>query len=105
MRSHEYIGSSPWAEDCAQVGSEGYHKRALAECRAFIRQIRRVLGPEPENCQLLIQDNPHDFGTYLSVDLAIDGEDGMQYFLDAEGHEGLEEWDDEARDELGLSPA
>ncbi|MDD2609491.1 MAG: hypothetical protein PHX60_07290 [Giesbergeria sp.] len=35
------IGPSPWGEECAQIGEDGYNARARAECRAFIGQILR----------------------------------------------------------------
>jgi len=63
-----YIGESPWGETCAQLGSDDYHEQASAECRRFIEQIRRHYGKEPEGARLFIKRNPHDFGTYLSVE-------------------------------------
>ncbi len=37
------------------------------ECRAYINQLRRVFGPEPDGASLSVKSNPHDFGSYLSV--------------------------------------
>jgi len=67
MRDSLSIGSSPANEDCAQVGSDDYNKRARAETRAFVHQLRRVFGTEPEGARLKVKPNQHDFGTYLEV--------------------------------------
>jgi hypothetical protein len=67
MRDFIDVGSSPPGETCAQVGSDGYHDLARKECRAYIAQLRRVFGSEPEGAGLTVKSNPHDFGTYLSV--------------------------------------
>jgi hypothetical protein len=37
------------------------------ECRAFIEQLRRQFGQEPEGAQLSVKSNPHDFGPYYEV--------------------------------------
>ena len=63
-----YIGESPWDETCAQVGSDMYRVNAGKECRRFIEQIRKHYGPEPTGARLFIKSNPHDFGSYLSVE-------------------------------------
>ena len=39
MRDYIEIGSTPHDEDCAQVGSENYAKRAKYECEMFAKQI------------------------------------------------------------------
>ena len=61
------IGAAPWSEPCAQVGQADYREQAGKECRAFIRQIRRVIGPEPPGATLIIKSFPHDFGSYFEV--------------------------------------
>ncbi|HYE17366.1 MAG TPA: hypothetical protein VEA69_02920 [Tepidisphaeraceae bacterium] len=99
------IGSSPPAEDCAQVGSEDYVVRARRECRAYIGQLRRALRPEPDGVRLAIQSNPHDFGTYLSVVCHYDPgvAAAIDYAFRCES-DGPQEWDDAARAELNLNP-
>lgn len=95
------IGSSPPGESCAQVGSNDYAKRACRECRAYINQLRRALGPEPSGAELGIRSNPHDFGTYYSVVCYYDpaNNQAVEYAFKCES-KGPEEWDDEARREL-----
>ena len=63
-----YIGESPWDETCAQVGTDMYRVNAGKECRRFIEQIRNHYGSEPQGARLYIKSNPHDFGSYLSVE-------------------------------------
>jgi hypothetical protein len=103
MRARLYIGSSPYGEDCAQVGSDDYYTRARRECRAFIAQLIRMHGEPPTGCRLTVGSNPHDFGTYYSVDAVFDdaNDAACAYAYRCEG-EGPELWDDAAREELGM---
>ena len=99
-----YIGESPWDETCAAVGSDMYPVNARKECQRFIEQIRRHYGSEPEGARLYIKSNPHDFGSYLSVecdftwdpsDLSVDWTPSQVYAFDIEGDElrVLQKWD------------
>jgi hypothetical protein len=105
MRDHLTIGPTPSGEDCAQVGSPDYAKQARKECTAFINQLRRKFGPEPDGADLRIKSNPHDFGSYYDVACYYDTDDeaAVAYALKCEG-ETPEEWDDEARKELNGEP-
>ena len=68
IRDSLYIGESPWEETCAQVGSDMYLVNARKECQRFIDQIRRHYGDEPVGARLYTKSNPHDFGSYMSVE-------------------------------------
>jgi len=68
IRDSLYIGESPWDETCAAVGSDMYPVNARNECQRFINQIRNHYGSEPQGARLYIKSNPHDFGSYLSVE-------------------------------------
>lgn len=68
IRDSLYIGESPWDETCAQVGSDMYRVNAGKECRRFIEQIRKHYGSEPAGALLHTKSNPHDFGSYLTVE-------------------------------------
>ena len=98
------IGPTPSDETCAQVGSNRYSKVYRAECRAFINQIRRVCGPEPEGAALVITSNPHDFGTYHDVAVKYDcaSEEGLAYALKVESTP-IHWWDNMAYDELAAA--
>ena len=106
MKERLDIGSAPYGEDCAQVGSDDYHARAKRECRAYIAQLIRMLGEPPDGCSLVVRSQPHDFGSYLSVEAVFrdDNEHAAEYAYRCEG-EGPELWDDEARRELSLQEA
>lgn len=101
MRDYITIGSTPCDEPCAQVGSADYHARARREMRAFIGQLRRVFGPEPEGAHLAVKSFPHDFGTYHEVVCYFDTDhpDSAKYALKIEA-ETPWEWDDQARREV-----
>jgi hypothetical protein len=103
MRDYLNIGSSPASEDCAQVGSDGYHKKAKKECGVFIGQIRRELGPEPPGASLSIKSFPHDFGNYMEVVCYFDDESeaAREYAFKCEA-ECPDMWDEEAKKELGM---
>ena len=101
MRDYLSIGSTPSDESCAQVGSDRYSRASRYECRAFVNQLRRVFGEEPDGAYIKVKSFPHDFGTYKEV--VVEYEEGnpeaLEYALKIEGDTPLE-WDDEARREL-----
>jgi hypothetical protein len=96
-------GTTPPMEECAQVGSReyDYYDRARKECRAYINQLRRVVGAEPEGARFSIKSHPHDFGNYLTVVVYFDSDNeaARQYAIRCD--EGTpKEWDDAAKQEL-----
>jgi pyruvate dehydrogenase complex dehydrogenase (E1) component len=103
MFDHVSIGPSPTNEQCAQVGEDDYHERSVKECRAYVRQLRRALGEEPEGASLAVKSNSHDFGVYREVVCyyADNCHEAVDYAFRAE-EQAPAEWDDEARAELGL---
>lgn len=97
-----YIGETPCNEPCQQVGTDHYDAiMAKAECRAFINQLRRQLGTEPDGAQFKIKSEPHDAGNYLSVVCQFNPniEEAAEYAYRAE-EECPENWDKEALQEL-----
>lgn len=95
------IGATPAEEECAQVGTPGYYERALKECRVFINQIRRVVGPEPDGARLGTKVFDHDFGSYREVVCYYDdnNEEAVNYAFQCEGSGPLT-WDEQAKEEL-----
>lgn len=102
MKDEMCIGPAPCDEECAQLGSDDYVARANVEMRAFIHQLRRVHGKEPEGARLHVVWTPHDFGTYGSISCTFDDTKvgACDYALRCEG-EMPERWDEEAHNELG----
>lgn len=99
------LGPTPAAESCAQVGAEDYHKQSKAEIAAYIGQLNRVFGDKmPPGCRFSGKAFPHDFGTYHEVVVWFDpdSEDESNFAYSCENNMP-QEWDAEARKELGLS--
>lgn len=101
MRDYISIGSTPTGEDCAQVGSADYYEQTRKEQRAFINQLKRVLGEPPCGAHLASKTFDHDFGTYHEVVCYFDegNEEARDYAFKLEG-EAPEYWDELARKEL-----
>lgn len=95
------IGPCPPNEDCAQVGSADYYKRAQIECKAYRKQLIEEVGEPPEGCRLIIKGFEHEFGTYYEVIAKFeeDNEEAVDYALKCESS-GPEKWNEKARREL-----
>ena len=102
MKDSLSLAPTPVGEDCAQLGSADYFERARKECRAFVNQLVREFGEPPMGTRFKIARNPHDFGTYLEVEIEYDPdrEDSAEYAYRVEA-ELPEFWDEEAKLELG----
>ncbi len=89
------IGATPCEEECAQVGSPDYARRAREECKRFAEAIRQKLGTEPEGAQLAVKRFPHDFGTYYELVCRYDPEspEAVAYAFACESH-SPERWND-----------
>lgn len=103
MRDFLDLSPTPIDEPCAQVNRDSdYMPRMRAECRAFVNQLGRTF-PDAlaAGVGFRIKSNPHDFGSYLSVEAVFDDEDESQteWAYTIEG-ELPSLWDDEARTEL-----
>ena len=93
MRDYLTIGSTPPEEDCAQVGSEDYMKRALAEVKRYRELILKTCGEPPTGTRLKAMTFPHDFGHYVELVVEYDDADpkGFEYALHVESH-GPSNW-------------
>jgi len=98
--------TTPYLEECAQVGSReyDYHDRARREARAYIAQLRRTFGDEPDGARFSVKGHEHDFGTYLTVVCSYDPTipASLNYAFRCES-DAPEFWDEAARRELNLS--
>lgn len=95
------LSPTPVGEECAQLGAPDYHSRARKECRAFINQLIREFGEPPASAGFRISQNPHDFGTYLDVEIRFRDEDeeAVEYAYNLESNLP-EHWDEEALKEI-----
>lgn len=90
-----HIGSSPYDEECAQVGSPDFHWRSKVELQAFKEQLERLF-PAPEGAHYGIAWSNHDYGRYGEV-VAVynpESEEHTNWAFLAE--DGCATWDDQA---------
>jgi hypothetical protein len=105
MKDYLDLDTVPVDESCAAVGQPDYQKRARLEARAFIAQLERTF-PDAvaAGVYFKVKSNPHDFGSYLSVQVVFDDEDEAQtewaYTIESELPNT---WDDDARNELAAN--
>jgi len=97
MRDYINIGSSPYGEDCCQVGSPNYGQNARKECMRYIENIIKVCGEPPIGASLVVKGFPHDFGTYYEVVCYYDDamHESVDYAFHVEGN-SPERWDEPA---------
>ena len=43
MREYLELRPTPRSEDCAQLGTNGFHERARREAAVYVRQLNRVI--------------------------------------------------------------
>lgn len=62
------IGTTPYEEECAQVGELDYYEKVNEESIRYIALLREIFGDETEHdCLYVRKSFPHDFGTYYEV--------------------------------------
>lgn len=74
MKDFINIGSTPFEEDCAQVGSDNYEQVSRIECNRY-RDLLKELYPAGN---FKVKSFPHDFGSYLEVVAYYDEDDENQ---------------------------
>ncbi len=99
MRDFLDIESAPYEENCVQVNSNTNYMPAMrAEAIKFKEMLERRFAKliESTGIYLRIARNPHDFGSYLSLQVVYDDENEKQsdaaYFIEANCPET---WDDD----------
>lgn len=100
------IGSTPYGEECAQVGRPDYETIARHECSVFTDQMTRIFmrvnGPLPEGVRMRTRGHNHDYGTYYEVDVVFNENDQAAvtaaFWLE---NNVPEKWDVEAVHSLG----
>lgn len=102
------LSSSPYGEECAQVGEPGYATASRNELKQYRRMLEAQLKDESdgidlaEHIELRAKRNAHDFGDYGDVVAVYYSELGLQLALHLENNQP-ELWDDEAKAALGLA--
>ena len=102
MRDYfELATTVPSDEPCAQVGSDNYMANARIEADVFRDQIYRVFGDPPVGTGIRVNSNPHDFGTYLDLQIVYDdsSDESCEWTCKVEA-ELPQTWDEEARRQL-----
>lgn len=82
------LGSSPYGEDCAQVGSSDYERMAKEECGRYKKQLETQFPDKPEGVSFIVKGFPHDFGRYYEVIVRwnTDNEEAEQYAYEVESN-------------------
>lgn len=93
-------GTIPYDERCAQVVSDDYMKHSRMEAHAYIRQLIRTFGANPEGTRFVLAHNPHDLGTYIDIRFFYDDQDERHLAYMALVERGCAEWDAIAFHEL-----
>ena len=89
MRDCFYLGPAPAEEECAQSIDRDFEARNKAECLAYIKAIRRVLGPEPDGARLAVKtETGSDFGPYRECVVYFDSSnrEAVEYASRCEEH-------------------
>ncbi len=96
-----FLGPTPNAEKCAQVGTSNYTVLTNMEIPAYMSQLHRQFSDMPSSITLYKKANPHDFGTYyeLVARFTIDDEEAVSYVYEMEC-KLPDRWDKEAISEL-----
>lgn len=100
------IGPSPAEEPCEQANVSGSnYERMKAECRAFVQQLRRQLGPEPEGARLSVRFNRDgDYGYYeVACSFEPNNRAAIDYAFKCES-EAPAKWDEMAKQYLAGIP-
>jgi hypothetical protein len=103
MRDFIILGPGPADEEWAQIDQPDYRERARAHCVAYINQLRRQFGLEPEGAKLDTLSLPIPAGSGFTVVCyyELDNEEALAY-AERCRDEALSEWDFDAKFELTI---
>jgi hypothetical protein len=90
---YDLLSTAPPEEPCVQ--GDDSPQKAIDEGRRYIKLLRQVIGREPDGSELRVRSNPHDLGTYYTVQYLFDDErqDHIAYMRRIE-NDGPLTWDD-----------
>ena len=89
------LGGSPFGEDCAQLGhTPGFAMVNRAEVALYRAGLIALYGMPPEGIELRSHANRHDFGTYRTLEAAVDPskDDGSHGDYLEKVEAGFERW-------------
>jgi hypothetical protein len=95
--------TTPFGEDCAQVGTDNYTHNAKLESKAYIAQLQRQFGLAPDGTHFLLRKCAHDAGTYIDIRLVYDDQNATHLKYMNQIEEGCETWDAKALEELQIN--
>lgn len=96
------LGSSPYSEDCAQLGQNGYYDFMRVEMKEFKRMMEEL---HPNTSDFIgyykVKSFPHDFGTYHELCVVYDDndDDSINWALETE-NSVPEYWDNTAKQNI-----
>lgn len=67
------LGPVPHDEEPEQLGPNYDPTKALDECRRYVKMLEKLF-PPVGNARFVITSNPHDFGSYYSVEVKYDSD-------------------------------
>jgi hypothetical protein len=65
------LGSAPYEENCAQVGSSNYSSKVHEEGERYIKLLRKRFGKEPEHARLALKSFPLIFVAILVICVVV----------------------------------
>ena len=88
MKDSLSFDTCPVYEICESLGPDYEPMKARAEAKRTIELLRKKFGEEPHRAHLGIKSNPHEFGSYLSIECYFDDEDdnSQQYCFSVESN-------------------
>ena len=106
MRDTYEFETTPTNENCQQLGKNYDQALAKLEAKTLVKQLERQFPEQPEGVYYRIRSNPHDFGSYYSVQLVYNDEDQNHCsFLNKLEENFPELWDEKAKIDLNLQGA
>lgn len=97
MDREDLMTTVPMGEECAQVGSSDYSKRAAIEADAFIKQLKSEIGRPPARSYFESVYHDHDLGSYITLAYYYDYDNNAHLrYLEKLQEEMPEYWSEEA---------
>lgn len=106
MLDYLNLGSTPFDEDCAQLGSPDFENRANKELNAYKAQLERMFPEIQMHKSVRFKKKwfEHDFGLYGEIVVVYDSDSELECDTAIKiEHNTPKNWDEEAIKELNLT--